>query len=330
MESDPSGTAGRPRATVKVALLCVLAAGVCLALVVAGTKLLRIGEPFVDLSERSSAVTPGSDTPKDGRLRFAVATIVSAEPTFATYRRLVQRISRDVGLREAFIVPPSYADARRALEQRQVDVAFVCTGTYARASRDGSIKLLVQPEFEEGLDYRCLFIVPVASRFENIQDLRGAVMAFTDPESNTGCFVPSWMVLNRGEDPRSYFRKIVFTGSHDRSILSVALAAVDAAAVDSLVWESNIRQDPSLARRVRIVWRSEAFGPPAVVVPVGLDQELERSLQEAFLALDEDEEGRGILSSIGIKRFVPARPEDYETAVRLYDDLERRGGLTWR
>ena len=187
-----------------------------------------------------------------------------------------------------------------------------------------------KPEFEDGLEYKSLFIVPVDGSSQTLEDLRGKVMAFTDPESNTGCLVPSAVLVNRGYDPRTFFEKVVFTGSHDRSIHAVAIGAVDGAAVDSLVWESNIHEEPSLADRVRVIWESEPFGPPPIVVPVGLEESLENSLRNAFLALDKDEAGRGILSEIGIKRFVPARPDDYRTVVELYEQLEARGGVLWQ
>ncbi|KKL82567.1 hypothetical protein LCGC14_1983490, partial [marine sediment metagenome] len=51
--------------------------------------------------------------------------------------------------------------------------------------------------------------------------------------------------------------------------------------------------------------------------------------QEALLALDKDDEGRDILSGLGIKRFVRPRPECYQSAVELYRQLERQGGFSW-
>lgn len=311
--------------------LCLLLAGLGLGVLWGVWNIAVSREPFVDLSPRDAKTPklPINPPEQSTRLRFAVATMVSAEATFSTYRRLVQRICRDVGQREAFVVRPSYTDVREALEQGKVDIAFVCTGTYVHSLHKRRIRLLVQPEFEKPLEYRCLVIVPAKSNSEALEDIQGTVMAFTDPESNTGCLVPAATLVNRGYNPKSFFKKIVFTGSHDRSIFAVALGVVDAAAIDALIWESKLREDPSLTKKIKIIWRSEAFGPPPIVVPTNGDATLAKSLQNALLALDKDDEGRDILSDIGIKRFVLPQPESYQSAVKLYRQLEREGGFSW-
>jgi len=324
--------AGVRQGPLKTIALCLGLAGLGFILISSGGRLWAPGESYVDFSQRASSSWPVSPalTPGEARpLCFAVATMVSAEATFSTYKRLVERISRDVGRQDAFVVRPSYADVRRDLEQGKVDVALVCTGTFVHAMPNNRIKLLVQPEFEDGAEYRCLFIVPTESTTNTVEDLRGVVMAFTDPESNTGCLVPAAMLANRGYDAKSFFGKVVFTGSHDRSILAVALGVVDVAAVDALIWRSMLQEDPSLSERVRVIWKSEQYGPPPVVIPRGTDPAFEASLRKAFLALDKDPGGRAILSSIGIRRFVPARPESYRSAIALYERLHEVGGTSW-
>jgi phosphonate transport system substrate-binding protein len=325
MDEPQSSSGCVLRKVVKKAILCALLTGIVFAAVFGAVYLLESRAPLIGLMAREPAAGQRPESARNGRsLRFAVATMVSAEPTFSTYRLLVQRICRDVGRREVFVLRSSYADVRRALERGEIDVALVCTGTYTRALPGDRIKLLVQPEFESGLDYRSVFLVPARSKAKTLADLRGTLMAFTDPESNTGCFVPTVTFARRGWQPESFFRKITFTRSHDRSIEAVARGLVDVAAVDSLIWESAKRQDPSLASRARVIWQSEAFGPPPIVVPKGVDAELEASIRRAFLALDRDEEGRKILSPIGIKRFVMPRPQDYKTAIELYRRFEAR------
>jgi len=301
-----------------------------LGVIVGAGRLARLNEPVLDFSAREQPVGVERDLPgATAPLRFAVATMVSAEATFSTYARLVERIGRDVGRGDVFILRPSYSDVRAELEQGSIDVAFVCTGTYVHTLAGGKVELLVQPEFEDGVDYRSLLIVSVRSGFEKLGDLRGAVVAFTDPESNTGYLVPTANLLALGHDPRTFFGKIVFTGSHDRSILAVALGVVDGAAVDSLVWFSKKREDPSLAAEIKVIWKSEPYGPPPILVPAGLEEGLVQALRQAFLNLDGDEKGRAILSSIGIKRFVPLRREDYQSVIELYRFVQAERGGAW-
>jgi len=90
-----------------------------------------------------------------------------------------------------------------------------------------------------------------------------------------------------------------------------------------------LQEDPSLGERVRVIWKSEQYGPPPVVIPRGTDPAFEESLRKAFLGLDKDPGGRAILSSIGIRRFIPAQPESYRSAIALYERLREVGGMSW-
>ena len=101
--------------------------------------------------------------------------------------------------------------------------------------------------------------------------------------------------------------------------MATALGTVDVAAVDSLILDSMIHNNDPRALKVRIIWKSESFGPPPIVVPIGLDQNLEKKLLQAFLGLDKDSQGREILSDIGIKRFIPANENDYRSVIELYE-----------
>ncbi|MDP6547066.1 MAG: hypothetical protein QGH60_24080, partial [Phycisphaerae bacterium] len=128
--------------SVKTVAVCVAMAALGLVAVRVGGYLARPSGVYVDFSRRTQFVvdsTVPQSTKDSSDLRFAVATMVSAEETFITYRRLVQRICRDVGRSDAFIVRPSYRAVREALEQEKIDVAFVCTGTYVRSLDNGGI-----------------------------------------------------------------------------------------------------------------------------------------------------------------------------------------------
>ena len=89
-------------------------------------------------------------------------------------------------------------------------------------------------------------------------------------------------------------------------------------AVDSLVFYPMTEKDPSLSEKVRVVWTSEAFGPPAIVVPTNLDGGLKSALRQALLSLHKTNEGSEVLASMGIERFRPPREADYDSAYALF------------
>ncbi|NIA07431.1 MAG: phosphate/phosphite/phosphonate ABC transporter substrate-binding protein [Actinobacteria bacterium] len=277
--------------------------------------------PVIDMARRVMQHKTPAD---DKRLRFAIATMVSPQATFASYRRMVELIGHEVGLKGGIVLRPTYRQVRESLEKESVDVAFVCTGTYVHGRDSGLIELLAQPQFKAGLSYRCVIIVPRDSSVLEWDDLKGKTMAFTDPESNTGSLVPRAALITRGYKPAEFFGKIIFTGSHDRSVRAVANCVVDAAAVDSLVFYPMINKDPSLSKKVRVIWTSEPFGPPAIVVPTNLDAGLKAALRQVLFSFHKTSEGSEILAAMGIERFRPPRKDDYDSAYALFKSVQEQ------
>ena len=307
--------------------LCFLAIGVIALLFL--SRFLSSGGPVVDLEKRQPASASEPDAGANGRLRFCVATIVSAEETFGSYRELVRRVGQLVGRDAVLVMRPSYLEVREALAAGTVDVAMVCTGTYVYARQKRLADLLVTPKYLSGPSYQGLIIVPSASTAKTVDDLRGRVMAFTDPESLTGRVLPTAMLLDRDLRPRDFFGKILFTGSHDLAIQAMASGVADAAAVNSLVLGRMLQSSPTLSSQVRTIWRSECFGNPPVLVPKTVSQELRNALKGVFLSLHDDSEGRGILARLGIEQFVEPDEEVYESAFRLHERV-RLAGEDWR
>ena len=253
--------------------------------------------------------------------RFAVASMVSPEETWVTYKKLVDYISEHIGNGTSLVLKPTYGDVRVLLEQNAVHSAFVCTGTYMACFDARSIEVLAVPEFKDGMRYRCLIIVRSDSTIDDIQGLRDRSFAFTDPESNTGCIVPKWVLKKRGFNPETYFSKVLFTKSHDRSIQAVASGVVDGAGVDSLIFYSLIRTNPLLKEKVRVIWESEPFGAPPIVAPVGLAEETKERLKAILLSMPENSQGQEILNGLDIECFRAPDANEYDSAYRIWKEI---------
>jgi phosphonate transport system substrate-binding protein len=155
-----------------------------------------------------------------------------------------------------------------------------------------------------------------------LQDLRGKRFAFTDPLSNTGRLVPTYMLAKMNETPESFFKATIFTQSHDKSIKAVAQGIVDGAAVDSLIWEYLNATNPEFTSRTRILQKSPAYAIPPVVVPRNLDPDLKASLKQAFLNAHIDPQGKQILRKMKIDKFTEIDDRAYDSVRKMQDWIE--------
>ncbi len=151
------------------------------------------------------------------------------------------------------------------------------------------------------------------SSYKSLGAMKGCEFAFTDPHSNSGCLVPRYMLSQKGYKAEDFFRKIIFTNAHDKSINAVAKGIVEGAAVDSLVWEFINIVKPDITAQTRVVEKSPPYGIPPVVVHPDLDEKLKSRLKEALFSIHKSEKGANILKELHIERFEEGRDEDYNT-----------------
>jgi phosphonate transport system substrate-binding protein len=131
--------------------------------------------------------------------------------------------------------------------------------------------------------------------------------------SNSGWIMPVYMLRQMGKSAEELFGRTIYTYSHDNSIRAVSDGLVDGAAVDSLVYEYALRQDSSLAARLRIIARSGANAIPPVVVRPTLDPGQKSILKQLFLTMHESPAGHAALAPLMIDRFVEISDSAYES-----------------
>lgn len=246
-------------------------------------------------------------------LRVAVAGVISPKETYKTYQDLLQYLGAQLDRPVELVQRKSYAEINDLIRAGGIDLAFVCSEAYVQGQQDFGMELLVAPEVRGEALYRSYLIVPTDSPVERFDQLRDKIFAFTDPDSNSGRLVPSYALSQMGETPEGFFRKVVYTYSHDNSIKAVADKLVDGASVDSLVYDYLEARDPALAEHTRVIWRSDPFGSPPVVVHPGLSAELKERLRQILIGMDSDPRGRAIMDGLMIDRFVVPGPAAYES-----------------
>ena len=265
----------------------------------------------VDFSRRISVDRP--QPPTDGStLKVAIAAMISPRETAVHYSRLLDYLGQKLDLPVQLVQRKTYGEINQLMADGGIDMAFICSGPYALGRGKYEFDPLAVPVIEGRPVYRSYLIVNRHSAIESIDDLRGKTFAFSDPDSNTGCLLPTYLVSLKGETPETYFGKTIYTYSHDNSILAVARSLVDGASVHEQVWEYLNQSNPGETAQTRVIFKSEPFGNPPLVASSAMPPDLKKQIRLLLLTMHEDALGREILRTLMIDRFIPLEERWYE------------------
>ena len=221
-----------------------------------------------------------------------------------------------------FVQRDSYRETMDLLQQRKLDFAWVCDYPYVLMGDD--VKLLAVPVSHGRPIYRAYLIVPTKdTHTRSIEDMKGTVFAYSDPQSNTGYLTPRFDIKQAGQDPATFFRRTFFTWSHHKAIEAVASGLAQGASVDSYVWDSLAKVSPELTAKTRVVKQSEDFGfPPFVanrsVVPADFD-----AMRAALLDMNKNSAGRALLEKLNLDGFIAGSPDLYRRVSHMAATFDR-------
>ncbi|GAB4545687.1 MAG: phosphate/phosphite/phosphonate ABC transporter substrate-binding protein [Thermodesulfovibrionia bacterium] len=250
----------------------------------------------------------------EGPLKIGVAAMISPKETIKYYKELVDYIGRKIDVPVEMVQKESYDEMDNLLEKGEVKIAFICSGPYVRDKAKFGAELLVAPQSYGKPFYHAYIIVHKDSPINSLDGLKGKGFAFTDPKSNTGKLVPTYMVAKKfNTTPERFFSNIIYTKSHDKSIEAVAKRIVDGASVDSLIYDYIARTNPVYTSLTKIIEKSPPYGIPPVVVTKDLDPKLREKIREAFLNMHNDPMGKRILEGIMVDRFIIPKDSDYDS-----------------
>jgi len=203
---------------------------------------------------------PRAGTAADG---LHLVLTPSQKPTdlLATGEEFGKVLGGLVGMPVRVTVASDYAAVIEALRNRTADLAFVHPGGYVLASREAKAMIVARNLWHGKSSFTSRIYVRKNSGVAALEDLRGKTIAFIDPASSSGYIYPMVLLIERGlvknRDPKTFFREVVFAGSHDASMRALLNGHVDALASFDMAREQYLT-DP--AERERIVYVAET--PP--------------------------------------------------------------------
>ncbi|MBI5233332.1 MAG: phosphate/phosphite/phosphonate ABC transporter substrate-binding protein [Deltaproteobacteria bacterium] len=255
-------------------------------------------------------------------VKIGVASMITPVDTVRYYQDVVDYIGEQIKRPVRMVHRRTYGEMDSLLERGEVNVAFICSAPYVKNREKFGVELLAAPSVNGSTRYHSYIIVHKDSTIKSFAELRGKVFAFTDPGSNTGKLYPDYLVRTTGAAAGKFFKRSMYSFSHNKSIEMVAKKIADGAAVDSLVYEYMAKKGSPYAKETKIIKRSQPFGMPPVVVTKNLGPELRGKIRDAFLNMHKAPKGKAILDEMMIDGFVQVSDRDYDS-IR---EMERGAG----
>src|SRR5881296_4260723 len=232
----------------------------------------------------------GAARPARGADGLHLVLTPSQKPTdlMATGEEFGKVIAQLTGIPVRVTVASDYAAVIEALRNRTADLAFVHPGGYVLASREAKAVIVAKNLWHGKSSFTSRIYVRKDSGVAKLEDLRGRTMAFIDPASSSGYIYPMVLLIERGlvknRDPKTFFREVVFAGSHDAGMRALLNGHVDALASFDMAREQYL-SDP--AERERIIYIAETPEIPeaGIAARAGLDPATFAKVRDALLQI---------------------------------------------
>jgi phosphonate transport system substrate-binding protein len=136
--------------------------------------------------------------------------------------------------------------------------------------------------------YYGTIITKKGAGLKTMEDIKGKIWAFTDPNSTSGTLVPTvYFYKELKIDPEKYFSKVIYSGSHEASMLAVKNGKVDAASTNDIDMARGDGKHWKVDEDFEIIWKSKLIPASPIAYRKDLPASLKKALKEAFVAFND-------------------------------------------
>ncbi len=253
-------------------------------------------------------------------LTFAIIPTEETVAELKLYQPITDRMARLTGKKIEFFMPTSYASVVEGLLSKFVDVAVLGPYSYVIANeKDKNIQVFATYAKkaghlqEEGPGYKGVLVSKKGSGLKTVESLKGKIVGLTDPGSTSGNLVPR-VVFSKviKMDIDDYFKKTVYTGSHELSTVAVHQGRVDAAFVASHRFDNVVNKGDVKLEDFNVIWSSPAVPQDPFVYRTSLCDDVKSAVRETFIGLRNDPTAKPFLNNVKSNTFVEMTSEDYD------------------
>jgi phosphonate transport system substrate-binding protein len=228
-------------------------------------------------------------------IKYGVIPVETQTQTTKSMDAFLAHAQKETGVKWELYQASDYSGVMNALIAKQIDLAWLSSFSYCQTYFDskGAVEPLVAAQEPDGsMGYYSVIAVKADSPYKTVEDLKGKVVARTDPLSTSGYLIPTIAFKQMGK-PLDEYMKSPLSGGHPQGVLGVLKGTYDGA----FTWTSkndnigNIRMmmNKGLLKReqIRIIWQSPTLPSPPVVIRKDLPLEMRWDLEKMFVRLKD-------------------------------------------
>jgi phosphonate transport system substrate-binding protein len=262
---------------------------------------------------------PSQAQPRPDHLTIGLLPGESAPTVIRLNEPMRAYLEKRLGMPVRLVVGANYAATGEALRFGRIDIAYLGPVTFIMQSRHARLVPFARPSHTGvGPTFQAAIIVPADRPLNALADLKGKEIAFGDPASTSGTWVPQYQLLDAGlAAKRDYTPRTL--GAHDAVALAVANHRVAAGGLSLPIYNRLIKEGKLDPKAVRVLAPSPPIPEYMWTFREGLPPAFREEVRKAFLTVTDP----AALSVFRADAFVPAVDSDVDVVRRWVDALEK-------
>jgi phosphonate transport system substrate-binding protein len=241
-----------------------------------------------------------------------------------------------LGVPTRLFAPADYNGVIQGLLGGSLDMAWLGASSYAAIyleDAEAVEPVLVKTNLDGSFSYHSIGFARVDSGITSLEDMKGKVFGFGDPNSTSGYLIPSVEIpqaTGATMESGDYFGEVKFTGGHEQTIVAVFNGDIDGGVTwaDGLGnWEDGYNSgalrravDAGLVDMNELVeiWKSKPIPEGPVVLRKALPDNVKAKMVKMVAKLHETDESCAYGVAAGeTAGFAPISHEAYETIIAV-------------
>ena len=236
------------------------------------------------------------------KVRLGVIPVEGGADSVERFKPVTDKLKAILGVEVETVSASDYAGVITAMAHKNLEFAYFGPKSYTDAAEKAGAQAMVAEKDKEGnLGYFGIIITRKGSNIKTMEQAKGKMFSFTDPNSTSGFLVPNVLFARDLKvKPTDYFKEVKFSGSHGASIVGVHKGTIEVAATNNIDLARAIEKGVCQADDFNVLWTSDLIPGAPMCARSDLPESLKAAFAGAMLQLNTDQ---AALKKLGISGY---------------------------